>query len=239
MTGPRIALVHATSLAIAPIGEAFRQLWPEARTTNLLEDSLPGDLAAAGRITPEIVERFVTLTRYCEGCGADAVLFTCSAFGTAIDAAKRAAKVPVLKPNEAMLEEALAAGRRIALLATFEPSIPSLKAELEEFAANHGTELAIETRAVPAAIRALQKGQADEHDRLIVAAASELPECDAVVLGQFSMARAAAGIPARPGRKVLTSPASAVVRLRQLLQGAARASAVESRQHQEGLRLKA
>ncbi|MBM3358643.1 MAG: arylsulfatase [Betaproteobacteria bacterium] len=236
MTAPRIALVHATPLAIAPIVEAFRKLWPEARTTNLLEDSLSGDLAAAGAITPAIVERFVTLTRYCEGCGADAVLFTCSAFGTAIDAAKRAARVPVLKPNEAMLEEALGAGRRIALLATFEPSIPWLKIELEDLAAHRGTELAIQTRAVPAAITALQKGHADEHDRLIVAAAAEFSECDAVVLGQFSMARAAAGIPARPGRKVLTSPASAVVRLRQLFQDAARTSGMESRQHQEGLR---
>jgi Asp/Glu/hydantoin racemase len=217
MTAPRIALVHATPLAIEPIGEAFRQLWPEARTTNLLEDSLQADLA---------------LTRYCEGCGADAVLFTCSAFGAAIDAAKRVARVPVLKPNEAMLEEALGAGTRIALLATFEPSIPSLKTELEDLAANRGTELAIQTRTVPAAISALQRGQADEHDRLIVAAAAELVQCDALVLGQFSMARAAAGIPAKPGRKVFTSPHSAVVRLRQLLQNPARGAAWKSRQQQ-------
>ena len=144
------------------------------------------------------------------------MLFTCSAFGTAIDAAKQAVRVPVLKPNEAMLEEALAAGSDLALLATFEPSIPSLKKEFEDLASSRGIKLRLKTRTVPAAIAALQKGRAAEHDQLIAAAAAEMGPCDALVLGQFSMARAATGIPAKPGRKVLTSPHSAVTRLKQI-----------------------
>lgn len=64
MSAPRIALVHAMQLAIEPVCAAFRQLWPQARVTNLLEDSLAPDLAAAGSITPAIVGRFVGLARY-------------------------------------------------------------------------------------------------------------------------------------------------------------------------------
>jgi Asp/Glu/hydantoin racemase len=217
MPSPRIALVHAMPIAIEPVATAFRELWPQAQTTNLLEDSLAPDLAAAGSITPAIVERIVSLARYGERCGADAVLFTCSAFGTAIEAAKKAVRVPVLKPNEAMIEDALAAGSNLALLTTFEPSIPSLKRELEELATGRGIELKIKTRTIPAAIAALLQGQGDIHDRLIAAAAAEMGPCDALVLGQFSMARAAIGIPAAAGRKVLTSPHSAVVRLKQIL----------------------
>jgi Asp/Glu/hydantoin racemase len=216
MTAPRIALVHAMPVAIEPVAYVFRELWPQARLTHLLDDSLPADLTAAGGITPAMVERFIALARYCESCGAHAVLFTCSAFGTAIEAAKHAVRVPVLKPNEAMLEEALAAGPDLALLATFEPSIPSLKKEFEDLAASRGIKLKLKTRTVPAAIAALQKGRAAEHDQLIAAAAAEMGACDALVLGQFSMARAATGIPAKPGRKVLTSPHSAVTRLKQL-----------------------
>jgi Asp/Glu/hydantoin racemase len=204
-------------IAVTPTVEAFHDLWPEVRITNLLEDSLAADLAADGGMTPAMVERFVALTRYSVACGADAVLFTCSAFGTAIDAAKQAVAVPVLKPNEAMLEEVLAAGSRVALLTTFEPSIPSLKAELEALASQRGIRLEIRTRAIPAAIVALQQGRAAEHDLLIAAAAAEIGTCDALVLGQFSMARAAQGIAAHPGRRVLTSPHSAVTRLKQLL----------------------
>ena len=38
----------------------------------------------------------------------------------------------------------------------------------------------------------------------------------AMPIGQFSMARVATGIPAKPGRKVLTSPRTAVARLKQM-----------------------
>ena len=216
MSAPRIALVHAMQLAIDPVVDAFHQLWPQARVTNMLEDSLAPDLAAAGSITPAITGRFVELARYSERCGADAVLYTCSAFGVAIDEAKRSVAIPVLKPNEAMLEEALHAGSHVALIATFEPTIPSLKAELEQLAFDRGISLQLRTCAVPGAVTALQQGRGAEHDSLIAAAAADIGKCDALVLGQFSMARAALGIPATPGRKVLTSPHSAVTRLKQM-----------------------
>ncbi len=219
MSVPRIALIHATPVAIDPIVDAFRRLWPEARTASLLEDSLAPDLAAAGRLTDAMIDRFVTLARYVHGCGADGILFTCSAFGPAIEAARGAVPVPVLKPNEAMLDEALAAGTRVGLIATFEPSIPALRQELENLALRERATLEIVTRAVPAALTALHAGRAQEHDRLIADAAEALTDCDAIVLGQFSMASAAQVIPERPGRKVLTSPASAVTRLRAALTG--------------------
>lgn len=200
-----------------PIGEAFRQLWPAARVTHLLEDSLSVDLAAEGRLSERMIERFVALARYAHGAGADAVLFTCSAFGPAIEAAAAAVSIPVLKPNEAMLEEALTVGNRIGLLATFEPSIPALRGELEQMARKNSIALEITARAIPAALSALHAGCAADHDRLIADAAQEIGECDALILGQFSMASAANAIPARPRRKVLTSPNSAVTRLKQLL----------------------
>jgi len=219
MTSPRIALIHATPVAIEPIVAAFKRLWPAARTTNLLEDSLSADLAAEGRLTDRMTERFVTLARYARGCGADAILFTCSAFGPAIEAARAALDVPVLKPNEAMLDEALAAGTHIGLIATFAPSIPSLKTELEDLARNRGIRLQLKTGAVPSALLALHDGNPQEHDRLIAAAASEMEDCEALILGQFSMASAAEIIPHKAGRKVLTSPASAVLRLKETLGG--------------------
>jgi len=208
-----------------PIEEAFKQLWPAARITHLLEDSLSADLAAEGRLTGRMIERFIALARYTHGAGADAILFSCSAFGPAIEAAAASVRIPVLKPNEAMLEEALAAGSRIGLLATFEPSLPALKTELEQMARNRKIALEVTTRAVPAALTALHAGCAADHDRLIADAAQEIGECDALILGQFSMASAANAIPARPKRRVLTSPNSAVARLKELLAARREASA--------------
>src|SRR3954468_15479308 len=170
MPSPRIALIHATPVAIEPIVAAFKRVWPAARTTNLLEDSLSADLSSDGRLTERMVERFVTLARYARGCGADAILYTCSAFGPAIEAARAALDVPVLKPNEAMLDEAIAAGTRIGLLATFEPSLPALKAELEDLGRARKLALTIRTSVVHGALAALHEGQPAEHDRLIAGA---------------------------------------------------------------------
>jgi len=216
-THPRIALIHATPVAIDPICSTFKRLWPQARVTNLLDDSLSADLAAAGELNQAIIDRFCVLAKYVEVGGADAILFTCSAFGAAIEVARGAVKIPVLKPNEAMMEEAIKTGPRIALLATFEPSLPSMRAELEQMAVVRKTNLRISTKAAPAALTALQGGDDAGHDKQIAAAAEEFSECDALLLCQFSMASAAERIPARRGRSVFTSPYSAVARLKQPL----------------------
>ena len=79
--------------------------------------------------------------------------------------------------------------------------------------------LNLTARHVPDAMAALDGGDGAIHDRLIARAAEELTDCDALVLGQFSMARARAAISDLPGRKVVTSPESAVVRLKTVLQG--------------------
>lgn len=214
MNSPRIALIHATPVAIEPIREAFAVSWPQARITNLLDDSLSADLAAEGHLSAQMIERFVTLARYCAGSGANAILFTCSAFGAAIESARAAVSIPVLKPNEAMFDEALEAGQSLGLLSTFAPSIPSMVRELEAEAARRSARIAIRTATVADAMHALQKGDADSHDRLIAEASAGFHDCDVLMLAQFSMARAAPRLPRRAGQRLLTSPQSAVARLK-------------------------
>lgn len=214
MDKPRIALIHATPVAIDPIKDAFASSWPQARITNLLDDSLSMDLAAEGHLTERMIQRFVTLARYCAQTGANAILFTCSAFGVAIEAARAAVAIPVLKPNEAMFDEALEAGKSLGILSTFPPSIPSMVRELEEEAARRNARISIRTATVAEAMNALQRGDADRHDGLIAEASAEFHDCDVLMLAQFSMARAAARLPRRPGQRILTSPHSAVARLK-------------------------
>src|SRR5262245_52201904 len=103
----RIALVHATPVAIEPIASAFQASWPEAEPMNVLDDSLSQDRTRTVDVTPQMIGRFERLARYVVDYGANGVLFTCSAFGPAIEAAARAVPVPVLKPNEAMFDAAL------------------------------------------------------------------------------------------------------------------------------------
>ena len=96
----RIALIHALKHSILPIEAAFAKLWPAASLVNLLDDSLSADVARDGRSTDGMTERFLRLGRYAAGTCADAILFTCSAFGSCIEAvAREQAPMPVLKPN--------------------------------------------------------------------------------------------------------------------------------------------
>src|SRR5215475_12151441 len=134
----RIALIHAVAVAIAPVEEAFRELWPEAECGNLLDDTLSVDRERDGMLTEAMTRRIATLAEYGISTGAAGILFTCSAFGVAIDAAAARTPIPVLKPNEAMFEAALAAGRRVGMLATFAPSVAGMEEEFRQLAAERG-----------------------------------------------------------------------------------------------------
>lgn len=219
--GPRrIALIHALRDSVEPILGAFARGWPQAQTFNLLDDSLSAAVAAEGRLTTAIVDRFLELGRYAAaaqvgGRGTDAILFTCSAFGPAIEAVQSEQRILVLKPNEAAFAAALERGRRVGLLVTFGPSLEPLTAELRDMAARRGDTCDVRALRVDGALLALQSGRPGEHDAAIAAAAAAMSDCDVLVLGQFSMARARAAMDPAMQARVLTTPECAVERLRQ------------------------
>ncbi|MCG2594210.1 aspartate/glutamate racemase family protein [Ramlibacter sp. XY19] len=220
---PRVALIHATALSVPPILAAFDRHWPQAQRMNLLDDSLSVDRAAAGELTPAMVQRFVDLARYAQGTGCRGILFSCSAFGPAIEAAGRATGLPTLKPNEAMFDQALAVKPdpvRLGLVATFQASLGSMGEELQALARARGRSVDLRTVFVPEAMDDLAQGRADEHHRKIAAAARAVADCDAVMLAQFSMAAAQPLVQKELPCPVLTSPDCAVLALQKALRHA-------------------
>jgi Asp/Glu/hydantoin racemase len=207
----RIAIIHALRHSPPPIEAAFREAWPEASLMNLLDDSLSADLARDGRLTEAMTARFLTLARYAAGTGANGILFSCSAFGPCIEACARdLAPMPVLKPNEAAIDEAAGIGRRIGLLATFPATLSSMPPEFPR-----GVEVV--PCLAEGALAALDAGDVATHDRLAAEAAVALKDCDVVLLGQFSLARAAKQVAAATGRPVVSTPGSAVAKLKRAL----------------------
>jgi Asp/Glu/hydantoin racemase len=203
----RIALIHALRHSIDPINVAFARMWPEATLVNLLDDSLSADLAK-GAPLESMTKRFLTLARYARDAGADGILFTCSAFGPCIEAcAAELAPMPVLKPNEAMIEDA-ASYARVGIIATFAPTLVTLPPEFGR---------PVQTALAHGALAALDAGDGPEHDRLAAEAASTFEGCDAIALAQFSLARAADAVARATGLPVLSTPVSAVRKLRALL----------------------
>lgn len=207
----RIALIHALQHSIEPINSAFVSHWPEALRVNILDDSLSADLAGNGGIVDEAMHnRFETIADYAAKTGADGILFTCSAFGSCIErVATKHQNIPVLKPNEAMIAEAVGLGGRIGLIASFAPTLVSMPPEFPA-----GTDLC--TALVADAMDALNRGDVAHHDALVVAASRQLAAQGArvIALAQFSMARAASAVFAATGLPVLTTPDSGIRLLR-------------------------
>jgi len=219
---PRIALIHAVAVAMAPVHAAFDELWPQAECVDILDTSLSRDREREGRLTETMVGRFLLLAKYAEDNGAAGILFTCSAFGEAIEQAAAKARVPVLKPNEAMFEAALAPtgqarGRRLGMLATFAPSVAGMEAEFRDIAGAAGSAAMLDSYCVAGAMAALQAGDGATHDRLLAEAAPRFADRDAVLLAHFSTSRAAAAVRAAIRCPVLTAPGAAVTRLKGLL----------------------
>lgn len=216
---PRIVLLHATPVAMQPIQAAFAERWPEAETVNLLDDGLSIDRAREADLSEAMIRRFVEFGVYGSNMGADGILITCSAFGPAIDRLSRTVTIPVLKPNEAMFQAALAQGERIGMLATFAPSVGTMTDEFDEFVAASGKSATLTTVLVADAIDLLKQGDATSHNRLVAARAPELAGCDAIMLAHFSTSRAAASVRDAVRVPVLTAPQAAVDTMRRQVEG--------------------
>jgi Asp/Glu/Hydantoin racemase len=193
------------------IKQAFEKFMPEAELINILDDSLARDRAKYAEFTNDIRGRIHDLALYASNLvKADVVQFTCSAFGECIDEVNALFDVPVLTPNEAMFEEARAIGGKVALVATFQPS---LKTMLEEYQAP------LDTFHVPHAFEALGQGNEARHDALIADIAPQLTAFNVVMLAQFSMVSAAKPLANRLSLPVLTAPEAAVRKIQKLIGG--------------------
>lgn len=211
---PKIYLISAGRMSMGPAECAFLEHWPQVRPVHLLDESIFSDAARLGTNSRDMLERFDLLGKYCAAARADAVLFTCSAFAEAIGRVKRAQCFPVLTPNEALFDRLLEVGDRTAILVTFEPSVASLRSELETVAASRGVSPRVDFHFIPDAFNG------PDHDRKVVEACCRLaPTYRTLAFGQFSMVTAASAARSRCQVPILDTPSESVQKLKRLLQG--------------------
>jgi len=204
--------------AIPPIQHAFKEDWPEAQLSNLLDDDLMPAYTREGGLTPHITERICALALYAARTGADGILFTCSVFPQAEDMAKQLVRVPLLKPDEAMIAAALDAGSRVGVVATNPPAAPAAAAQIEAGAKARGVRIQVIQSVADGAFAIGTAGDRVTHDRMVVEAAERIADrVDVLCLAQVSMALARGAVQERVKVPVLTSPATAVARLKRLL----------------------
>lgn len=215
---PRVGIVHATALAMAPIQRAFAAHLPRAVTLNFLDEGLLDGLNQTGQITPGLIRRLATVVGLAESAGVNIILMSCSAYSPVVETIRTLTSMPVVPIDGVLIEEAVSAGTWLGVVATGARSASTITRALEAEAARREQPLAITAIPVPAAFAALGAGDPARHDEIVTAAARSLAEdgVEAVVLAQASMSRA---LPAIGDLRVpvLTSPLLAVNRVIQVL----------------------
>lgn len=218
-----LAIIHTTPVTVASLKELATRYLPDYKVINFVDDSILPQLLESGGKIEEVEGRLVQYAVYAEQAGADVILNACSSVGEVVAKMKERVKVPVVRIDEAMAEEAIRRGTRIAVVATISTTLHPTRKLLETKAAELGKQIYLHPVLVEEAYRRLQAGDADGHDQVLAEKLSKLSkEMDAVVLAQASMARAAAKLPSAEQEKCLTSPELGMKRVFDVMQGSVR-----------------
>ena len=213
----RIGVVTPMDNAMDAVAEAFADIWPDAEAITLLDESLYADYGGGKGVTDETYERLAVLLRYSQDSGADGIVFCGSVFGRVVEAVRKDISVTVLSAQEAMIEEAFAAGSRFGVLTTVSGSLQCLLDDIERYSQEHEKPYTLVQHVEDAARPIILAGDLETHDRMVADAADKMTECDCLMLGQFSMTSAVKRFVDIPGRPVLTAPHTAVRKLKRLL----------------------
>lgn len=215
MSAQRIAFLHTGAVVIAPVMELARTHLQGIATVNYLDDKIVADLGDDD-LAASVPDRLADLVDAARRAGADAVMLTCSSISHLAAPTAERVGIPVLRIDEAMADDAVATGARIAVLATLPTTLRPTLALIQERADLAGKSPTIVSEVVDGAFAAVSSGDRDTHDRLVAAAIERLaPGVDVVVLAQASMASAAEA--ADVSVPVLTSLVPGITRLSQTL----------------------
>jgi Asp/Glu/hydantoin racemase len=211
----RVAFIHTGAVVIAPITTEARTALPDTTLINYLDDRIVADLGDEERAA-SVPGRLSQLAGAARRAGADVVMLTCSSISGFAARTAEHAGIPVLRIDEAMADQAVSGGGRIAVVATLPTTLSPTLALLHERAALAGTAPTIGGLVVDGAFAAVSGGDRARHDRLVAEAVEHVAaDADVVVLAQASMASAAET--ASVDVPVLTSIRPGIARLAEIV----------------------
>jgi len=199
----RICLIHTAPMMVQLFTPLCRDLLPEVKVTQIVNESLIRDTIEAGRVRQSTIDTLDTFADACFKLGTEVVMVTCSSIGPAVDVIQHRFQKPVLRIDEPMAEAAVARAGRIGIAATLGTTLEPTAELLRRKAQEAGRTVQLIECLCEGAFEALAAGDADLHDTLVAKSmVNAFGEVDVVVLAQASMARVADRLP----RGALTAP---------------------------------
>lgn len=213
----KVGFIHTSPAAIPPLTDFYRDNAPELDITNLLDDGIlrffsKGDEGGAEARLQDM------LCDVRDAYDAELAMVTCSAVSRSLVARLAdATGLPVVKIDDALARQAVAAGSRLGVLVTFPPTQAVTRKLLEDTAAEAGRTLELRFHLMPEAYEALLAGKYDRHDAILLDGIRELARqpLDAIVLAQVSMARILNKLPDTGGIPVLSSLSASLTLIRE------------------------
>jgi len=207
-----LGLVHTSATLVPVFAQLCKEKLPGVSVFNIADDSLVKGIIAAGSLTPTIAGRVASYLESAELAGADYIMVTCSSIGPAVEAGAKHIGVPVLRVDQPMADKAVAAGKKIGVIATLRTTLEPTADLISRRAAIAGKQIALTSKLCEGAFDALMSGDAATHDAKVAAALKELSkQVDVIVLAQASMARVVEALkPADKRVPILASPGIAV-----------------------------
>ena len=208
----RVGIVHATTMALVPIQEAFREVEPDLELVNIMDTGLLNLLRQEGQITPVVQRRLVRLIELAEESDVGCILLTGSIFNPLANQLQPLFNAKIFRSDEAMLDKALSYAS--LCLATTEPkSAEALAGYIKE----KKPSVRVESVANPEAFQLLLKGKQEAHDKLAIEMLENIKfDVDAIVLTQYSLAHLVGR--ARTSIPILSGPQAAARRCVQYLE---------------------
>jgi Asp/Glu/hydantoin racemase len=205
-----LALIHTSMVFInveTMMQDLYKEIMPDVRLINIVDDSLLPDVMETGKITPEVTSRMIDYIVAAEKTGADAILSLCSSLGPTIDEARKRVKIPVIKIDDAMAQIAAKSANKIGVMATVPTTLGPTVDLIKEKAIMLQKEIEVTPCLVKGAFELLMNGEKDTHDQMVLESAKELAKSvDIIVFAQASMTRLSGYVSRAVEKDVLTSP---------------------------------
>jgi Asp/Glu/hydantoin racemase len=219
MSQKTLGLVHTSATLVPMFAELCSKYLPGVKTFNIVDDSLIKNTIACGELTPATSRRVVNYAGSAQDAGADFILFTCSSIGPAVEMAASLTKVPVLRVDQPMADQAVQTGKRVGVIATLSTTLEPTSDLVKRRAAAAGKEIELVSRLCEGAFDALMSGDTATHDKMVGDALTQLSkEVDVILLAQASMARVVDILDSADKRvPILASPTIAIQHLTSVL----------------------
>jgi len=201
---------------VAPLIPTFDALLGEAQlgvpVFHLLDQLLLHSIANKLAPRETHLARLATHRHAAVAAGARVFFVTCSTLSPLLAELPPETQIETLAIDAPIGEAASRWPGKLSVLATN----PAALAPCLQMLAHHGRAVDGAARSLPEAFAAYQAGDNATHDRLLLAAITEIPD-GAILLAQASMARILDRLDPMQRSRILTSPQAAIAKLRKIL----------------------